>query len=134
MPRKPNLAEKRYLARFLPCMIAYMAIIAFERILFRDAHPEGLLAYGMAIAPALAIVGVIISMSLYLVDETDEYLRVQHAKSVIVATGLTLSIATVWGFLEDYGLAPHVLAYWAFIVFMGMLGLARCLIKLGDRA
>jgi hypothetical protein len=131
MFRKPNLAEKRYLARFMPCMIAYMA---FEAILFRDAHPQGLLAYAMAIAPALAIIGVIVAMSLYLVDEMDEYLRVQHARSVIVATGLTLSVATVWGFLEDYGLAPHVQAYWGFVVFMGMLGLARCLIKLGDRA
>lgn len=134
MPRKLNLAEKRYLSRFAPCMIAYVAVIAFEKILFRDAHPQGVLAYAMAVAPAIPIVGIVAAMSLYLADETDEYLRAQHAKAIVIATGLTLSIATVWGFLEDFGLVPHALAYWAFIVFMAMLALARGVIKMGDRA
>ena len=134
MSRKSNPAEKRYLARFLPCIIAYTAVMAFERILFRDAHPQGVLAYVMAIAPALPIVGIVVAMSLYLADETDEYLRLQHAKAIVVATGVTLSIATVWGFMEDYGLVPHVLAYWGFIVFMAVLAIARGVIKMGDRS
>jgi hypothetical protein len=133
MPRKLNPAERRYLSRFAPAMIAYVAVMAFEKILFRDAHPQGLLAYVMAIAPAIPIIGVIAAMTLYLSDETDEYLRLQHAKAMIIAAGATLSIATVWGFMEDFGLVPHVPAYWAFILFGAALALARGVVKLGDR-
>ena len=129
MSRKLNTAEKRYLGRLFPAMIAYVAVMAFEHILFADVTPSVPLAWALAIAPAIPILGVIAAMGFYLVDETDEYLRLQHAKATILATGLTLGVATVWGFLEDSHLVAHAPAYWAFVVFCGSLGLARCLIK-----
>lgn len=129
MTRKLNPAEKRYLTRFFPAMIAYVAVMAFEKILFRDAAPSTAAAWALATAPAVPILGLIAAMGLYLAEETDEYLRLQHAKATLIATGLTLSVATVWGFLEDFKLVPHAPAYWAFVVFCAGLGLARGLIK-----
>jgi hypothetical protein len=129
MPRTLNPAEKRYLTRLFPAMIAYVAVMAFEHILFADATPSVPLAWALAIAPAVPILGVIAAMGFYLVDETDEYLRLQHAKASLLATGLMLGVATVWGFLEDFHLVAHAPGYWAFVVFCGALGLARCLIK-----
>jgi hypothetical protein len=129
MPRTLNPAEKRYLTRFFPAMVAYLAVMAGEHILFAGIQPSAAVAWALAIAPAIPILGVIAAMGLYLTDETDEYLRLQHAKATLLAAGITLSVATVWGFLEDFRLVAHVPAYWGFVVFCGALGLARCLIK-----
>jgi putative oxidoreductase len=40
--------------------------------------------------------------------DCDEYLRALNAKRFVVATGVTLAIATGWGFLELYAKTPHV--------------------------
>jgi len=133
MSRKLNPAEKRYLARFFPTMIAYVAILAFENILFRGVELPRWALYILAIAPAVPIIGIIGIMGLYLSDETDEYLRMQHAKASLLATGVTLSIATAYGFMEDFKLVPHLQAYWAFVVFCAALGLSRGLVKAAER-
>ena len=64
-----------------------------------------------------------IVVGLYMRDETDE---VEKAMRTL---GLTLSIATLWGFLESFGQAPHVDSYWAFPIFGFFTGLASCLIR-----
>ena len=53
---------------------------------------------------------------------------------IIVATGLTLSIATMWGFLENLGLVPHVDAFYIAILWFGGLGVGACYnrLTLGD--
>jgi hypothetical protein len=129
MARKPNLAERRYLWRFWPAMALYVAAMVGGKLLFRHTQPSGLAAYAVAVVPALAIVAVIVAMGLYLAEETDEYLRLQQAKATLLGAGVTLSVATLWGFLEDFGLAPHAPAYWGFIVFCFAMGLARCVAK-----
>lgn len=133
MPTKLNPAQRRYLTRLFPLMIAYVAVIAFENILFHGMELPHLALYALAIAPALPIVGIIAVMGLYLAEETDEYLRIQHAKATLLATGITLSVATAYGFMEDFRLVPHLPAYWAFVVFCAGLGLARGVIKMSDR-
>ena len=39
----------------------------------------------------------------------------------LIATGLALSAATVWGFLESADVAPHLDAYWVAVAwFLGL--------------
>jgi hypothetical protein len=41
---------------------------------------------------------------------------------MLVASGSLLVVATIRGFLEEFGLAPHLPAYWCFIVWCFGLG------------
>jgi len=61
-------------------------------------------------------------MGRMLIEETDEYQRMLLARQAIIATGVMLSVTSVWGFLEDFGQVPHVPMYWAFIVWCAGLG------------
>jgi len=65
----------------------------------------------------------------YLVEERDEYLRMQVTRQALIATGFAMSIATAWGFLENFDLVPHVYAYYAAILWFAGLGLGTCINK-----
>ena len=103
-----NAARRRYLARFTPMMVAYVASVMGVTWVFNNQPPEGVLKYALAILPALPILGVIAIMGRYLVEETDEFVRMRHAMVLLVSIGLTLSFCAAWGFLEIYAGVPAI--------------------------
>jgi len=129
-----NVAQRRYTRSVLLLSVAYMLILFGVVSFFRNGAPAGLSAYAAAILPGLPIVGIFVVMGRYLIEEQDEYLRMRVARQCLVATGFALSIATVWGFLENFGLAPRVDSYWAAILWFGGLGVGSLFnrITLGD--
>jgi undecaprenyl pyrophosphate phosphatase UppP len=94
---------------------------------------SGWTLYAVAVAPALFILGVIWAMGMYLVEETDEYIRMRLVRAMMVATGITLAIASVWGFLEQLADLVHVPAYYGFVIWCGAMGLAQLWFKVTDR-
>ncbi len=130
MDGKPtNPAQKRYLARFIPTMAVYVAAIFTVSWVFNRYEPGGPLAWGLALLPALPLLAIIAIMGLYLREEGDEFVRNILVESMLWGVGLTLSIMTVWGFLEIYAEAPRLPSFWAFPIFCFGMGLAQPFIK-----
>ncbi|NUR45991.1 MAG: hypothetical protein HOP91_07550, partial [Sphingomonas sp.] len=77
----------------------------------------GGLQYVVAVLPALPIVGLFIAMGRYLVEEPDEYVRMLRVREMLWAMGFTLSCATIWGFLDNFGLVGHVDGYWIVVLW-----------------
>ena len=119
-PRNP--AQRRYTRSVGLLSVVYVLLLLGVVAYFRDGAPHGVVAYVAAVLPALPIVGMFVVIGRYLVDERDEYLRMQVVRQALIATGFTLSAATVWGFLESFGLVDHVDAYWAVVLWFGGLG------------
>jgi hypothetical protein len=115
-------AGRRYNQRIVGLSVAYVALLFAADWLFRQHRIDGAAAYAIAVLPALPIVGIFVVIGRYLIEEHDEYLRLLMVRQSLVATGLTLALATVWGFLESFGLAPHVAAYFVAIVWFFGLG------------
>ena len=69
-----------------------------------------------------------------LIEEKDEYLRSLLVRQMLVATGLTMVVATIYGFLENYGLVGHVDAFYLTILFFFGLGVGSLVnrLTLGD--
>ena len=126
-------AAKRYLRRFIPTMIAYVVLLTAANWVVEARHPVGAALVALAVLPALPIVGVIAVIGLYVVEETDEYLRRRIVSAMLAGLAVMLSLATVWGFLEEAGVAPHLPAYWAFVLWCLGWGIAQCVMGLGDR-
>ena len=122
MPRSWSPAIRRYLQRLTLFMLAYMALIFAAGYLFRHAPPHGLLAYAVAVLPALPIIGVFWTVARLLVEETDEYLRMLHVRQSLFATGFCLTVMTVWEFLQNYEVVPPGNGGFgaAFFWFMGL--------------
>ena len=118
-----NPAFRRYLRRFVPITLAYLASIALATWIIPDDAPANALTIGLAILPGLAVVGWIWAMGRLLVELDDEYLRMLEVRKMIVATGVTLALTSVWGILELY--SPDVPRLPVFFVFpLWCIGLA----------
>ena len=69
---------------------------------------RGGLTYFVAVLPALPIIGIFAAIGRYLVEEQDEYVRMLMVRQTLWASGIALSLATIWGFLENFGVVGHV--------------------------
>lgn len=114
---------RRYIRRFVPITVAYMASIALATFLVVDNAPASALTIGLALLPGLAVLGWLWAMARLLVELDDEYLRMLEVRKMLVATGLALAITSVWGILELF--SPDIPRMPVFFVFpMWCVGLA----------
>jgi hypothetical protein len=121
---------RTYLIRFTPLMIAYVVILAGVDWLFAHGHaPAGPLRYLLAAAPGLPVVGVIWAMGAYVAAEPDEFARSVMVQAMLWGLGVTLSVTTVWGFMENFAAAPHLDLYLVFPLFMIAFGIAQPLVR-----
>lgn len=119
---------RRYLLRFGVSMSAYAVLLVGAVSLARQGQADGPWGYVIALAPTVGVLGAIASVALYLAEETDEFARNTLMHSLLWAAGGTLSVATVWGFLETFDKAPHIPAWAVVPVFSVFMGLAQALI------
>ena len=122
-----RLAIRRYNRRVIVLMLIYAAALMLAVYGFNHYLLRGPLAYVVAILPALPIIGVFAAMGRYLVEETDEYVRMLTVRQTPYATGFALSIATIWGFLEAFDLVGHIESYYIAVLWFGGLGFGSCM-------
>jgi hypothetical protein len=75
---------------------------------FRLGHLSGMLAYPVAILPALPILGTLVLTGIYLAEETDEFQRNLLIQSLLGGIGVTLAATTISGYLERFVHSPHL--------------------------
>ena len=107
-------ATQRYTRRFVAMSFAYVIVLFTALGLSHETGVTGPLLWLLALLPCVPIMGMIWAMARLLVEETDEYQRLRMVRASLVATGVLLVLGTVWGFLEMFGLAPHL---WLWLVF-----------------
>lgn len=131
MPASPAL--RRYNRRILTLSLIYAVCLFGAVYSFQHRLLTGPLAWPVALAPALAVIGFFVTVGRYLVEEQDEYLRFQMTRQALIATGFAMTIATAWGFLENFGLVPHVYAYYAAILWFAGLGVGAVVNAVAER-
>lgn len=118
---------RRYVSRFLPAMFAYVILLMLAVSYAKEAGTSGPIAWLIAIAPALPLLFAIRAIFLLPREEDDEYQRERMYDAYALATGATLAICTVWGFLDMFRVAPHAEMWVAFPIWAACMGIARCL-------
>ncbi len=108
--KKPE--ARRYLLRVALAMVIYLASLFAAEILIEDQGMSGLPAYLLAALPGISFAAVFWIFARLIIEERDEFLRLLYVRQVMVATGIALTAAAVWGFLETYLPVPHVAAFW----------------------
>ena len=115
-------------------MAFYLVFLTVALRFVGSGRVTGPLAYLLGALPGVAVIGVFWAIGRLLVEETDEYQRMLLVRQTLVATAFSLSIATVWGFLENVGLVPHVDAFYIAILWFAGLGVGGLVnrLTLGD--
>ena len=127
--RNRSAANRNYTRRFMAAMSVYVFTLLGAVSALKYLKPTGVLAYALAIAPALPLIAAIGVIGLYLREETDEFQRAIQTEAALWATGAMLAIATVWGFLEMFGLVPHIDSWCAFPIWSVLLGPGQLLAR-----
>ena len=100
------MSAKRAIRRYNRTVLALSAVYAatlFAAIYAFNHHlVAGAPGVFVAMLPALPIVGMFAAIARYLIEESDEYVRMLEVRKTLVATGFALSIATIWGFMESF--------------------------------
>lgn len=129
-----GIAVKRYNRATIVLSLAYVALLFGAQIAIGRHGLSGPAAYVVAILPALPIIGLFGAIGRYLIEESDEYIRLLTVRQTLVASALSLSIATSWGFLQSFDLAPHFDVYWIAAIWFAGLGVGSCVNRvLGGR-
>jgi hypothetical protein len=115
-----NPAIRRYNVRVLVLSVVYAVLLFAMLYLLRRGALHGPIAY-LAVLPAFPLIGTFLALGRYIVEETDEYLRMLMVRQALIATGILLSITTAWGFIEIVGLVPHLPAYFTAVFWFGGL-------------
>jgi len=123
-------AQRRYNRSVLLLSAAYALILFGVIAFFRNGPPHGPSAYAAAILPALPIIGIFAAIGRYMIDESDEYLRMLLVRQSLWASAFSLSIATIWGFLESFDLVGHIESYYVAVLWFGGLGLGALMNRL----
>ncbi len=117
-----NPAQRRYIRHMIALSIAYILAVMVASALIPDGAAATPLTIGIALVPALATSGFIWAMARYVADLGDEYVRMLEIRKMLVATGMTLALASGWGILELFTDVPRVPLFFVFPVWC--LGLA----------
>lgn len=120
----------RYNVRLIWLSLLYSAFLIVAVYSFKHQLIGGGWAYVVAILPAFPIIGIFGAIGRYLVDEQDEYVRMLMVRQTLWASGFTLSIATIWGFLDNFELVGHVDGYWVAVLWFFGLGVGAMVNKL----
>jgi len=128
-----NPAQKRFFSRFAVAMLLYAALLIPTIFAFVHYRPSGLLAYGLAILPALPILGMLVVVGLYLAEEKDEFIRNMQIQSLLGGIGGTLALVSVWGFLENFTKVPRLELLLVYPAFWGFVGLSTAVVWLRNR-
>jgi hypothetical protein len=123
-------AWKRYNWRVIWLSLLYAAFLLPAVYGFKHHLILGAGAWLVAILPAIPIIGIFAAMGRYLVEEQDEYVRMLMVRQMLWAMGFTLSVATIWGFLDNFGLVGHADGYWVVVAWFFGLGIGGIFNKL----
>jgi hypothetical protein len=132
MSRSP--ATRRYAWRVAIAMTGYVVTLFAAEILIEDRGLTGPLAWLLALLPGLCVAAVFWALGRLLIEVKDEYRRMLLVRQLLVASGITMIVATVYGFLEMYKLVPHAEAFyltWLFFIGLGIGAIVNKL-TLGD--
>ncbi len=99
-------AIRSYTIRVAVLMSLYLISLFAAVTVFKSGAFDGVPAYGLALLPALPIIGVFWAVMRLLVEEPDEFIRLLHVRQSLFATGFCLTVMTVLEFLQNFDLVP----------------------------
>ena len=118
-------ASKRYQRRVIVTTTLYVVVLVSAMFLVRHTHPHGWLLYGIAVLPALPLLGTLGALGVYLTEEKDEYARLVTMRSLLAGTATLLAVLVVNDFLRTISGAGALPPFWDWVIFFLSFGLAQ---------
>ncbi|WP_423604736.1 hypothetical protein [Sphingomonas sp. MS122] len=125
-------ASVRFLWRFIGATLVYGVLITGATWVARSLDPSPIGLVALSILPTIAIAASLIVVGLYLIEETDEYVRKRQAVAMLISIGILLTLSTALGFLQQRNLIGSVDLLWAFPAWCVFWSITQCLMAIRD--
>lgn len=120
-PSAGGSANARYLARMLVVTFLYVGSLFAALALIDEGDPVTIGTIVLAFLPGLAVAAYFWAIARLMIELDDEFLRMLMVRQSLVATAIALSAASIYGFLENFEIVPHLAAfYWPIVWFAGL--------------
>lgn len=124
-----NEAMRRFRYRSF-ASAALIILLTFVAVaLFRLLHLHGVVAYLVAVVPALPILWALVAVGQYLREQTDEFQRAVLVEQMLWGIGGTLSVTTIWGYLEDFARVPRLDLIYIYPIFWLFAAIAMPVVR-----
>jgi cytochrome bd-type quinol oxidase subunit 1 len=112
-----NPAQGRYVRRMLVAALFCIVFSLAAALGIRHGHVTGFASYLLAVLPAVPVAWTLVITGAYLREEKDEFQRAIYIQAILCGVAATLAIVTAWGYMEDFGRAPHLRLAWVYPMF-----------------
>lgn len=112
LTRENTRASHRYLLRMALTMAFYLITLAIAEHFIDGRGLTGWAAAFLAFLPGLSFAGVVWVFGGLIIEEADEFYRMLYVRQGLIATGISFTLAAIWGFLETYRIVDPVAAFW----------------------
>ena len=126
--RSTTVAHRKYVVRTMAFMTGYVAVNVAAIFGAFDDIATPVAAWALALTVSAPVAGQIWA-TLALMRESDEFVQAVMAKQFILASGIAMCLASVWGFGESYADAPHLPAWLIYPLFWGAFGLVSPFVR-----
>lgn len=123
-----DAAARRYRTRIIAFTVPYVLICVAAMGGVFDELAGKPVAWLLALAVSAPVIGQFWA-ALVLMRDSDEYVRAVMARRFILASGLALAGATLWGFGESFAGAPHLPAWLVGPLFWAAFGLVTPFVR-----
>jgi len=103
-----SAAIRTYNRRMIRASFTYVVLLLGGVSAAAHFAPPASMRVLLAILVSLPVLFMIRAMALLIKEEHDEYLRMRVIEQNMIATGFVLAVATIYGFLTAFDLAPKV--------------------------
>lgn len=128
-----STATRRYNRRMLIWSVGYVVCLGAAMTVRNYLDPQGALLWAIAVLPSVPMLFFVWTLARYVVEEEDEYLRYRQTSAALIGLALVLLAGTLWGFMETFGVVPHVPAWWVVPVWAMGLGLGQMIMSSAER-
>ncbi len=120
-----SAASRTFWLRMVSASILMFAGFAISGLVWQNAGTPTQQMLLLGLIPYVGFIGMIWSVHQYIVDERDEYLRMQAVRQTLIASFTTLSVAALWGGLAYAKLISSGWIGIVILIWFGGLGLGR---------
>ncbi len=110
--------NRRFISRLGLATVVTGLTVVGARYVMAEQLITGPLVWAVAILPGLAMAGLFYAYGMLIVEQKDEFIRMLVVRQLVIATGIALSFATIWGFLEEFGLVEHLYTYYVAVAWI----------------
>ncbi|MEO8617906.1 MAG: hypothetical protein ABI412_00940 [Sphingomicrobium sp.] len=116
-------AQRAYIRRLAALMSVYMIAIIGGMFAKRAGMLNQPATIAVALLSGVCVAGVFWAIARLIVEEKDEFQRMLIVRQAMVATGFSLSIAAIHGFLSAFDVIAKTDLYWAAVLWFFGLGI-----------